>query len=120
MAIRYRETRARFRERAKFLGMDTSPLPVVGAAVLSVLLMMLSYSVNPWMNIIVRTLMCGSPLLLTMGYIWSFKTGRRPYLDRDLFLFVMNGKVISPLTPREQPRHPGIPRRSDNRRPKQY
>jgi hypothetical protein len=107
MAIQFRETRARFKERARFLGLETSPVPIVSAAVLSVFLLTFSYSSTPGMSIFVRTLLCGSPLLLTLAYIWLFKTGRRPNLDRDLFMWVMNGNTISPWPPAKQPIHPG-------------
>jgi hypothetical protein len=107
MAIQFRETRARFKERVRFLGLETSPVPIVIAAVLSVLLITLSYYSNRDMSIFLRTLLCGSPLLLTLGYIWLFKTGRRPNLDRDLFMWVMNGNTVSPWPPASQPIHPG-------------
>jgi hypothetical protein len=112
MAIRFRETRARFRDRPRFLGLDTGPVPIAGAAVSGVFLLTFSYRVDPSMDTLLRLALSGSPLVLTVAYIWAFKTGRRPSLDRDLFMLIMNGKSASPLTPAAQPLHPAFRGRS--------
>jgi hypothetical protein len=114
MAVRFRDTRARFRERARFLGLETNPLPIVGAALAGALMLTFSFSVNPGMDSFVRTLLCCSPLILTIGYIWGLKTGRRPSFDRDLLMYFLNGKSVSPLSPQLQPLHPGIRRKTKN------
>jgi hypothetical protein len=108
MAVRFRDTRARFRERARFLGLETNPLPIVGAALAGALMLTFSFSANPGMDSVPRTLLCCSPLILTIGYIWGLKTGRRPSFDRDLLMYFLNGKSVAPLSPGLQPLHPGI------------
>ena len=118
MAVRFRETRARFRERPRFLGLDTSPVPIVAAAILGVFLLTFSYSLNPAMSVLARISLAGAPLILTFAYVWIFRTGRRPNLDRDLFLCLMNGKTVSPLPPELQPVHPGVRRQAVRRQPK--
>jgi hypothetical protein len=118
MAIQFRETRSRFRERALFLGLNTSPVPVVAAAVVSVLLLLATTMNYPEMSLILRLITCGAPFYLTIAYIWGFKTNRRPSLDRDVFMWLINGNVASPVPPSKQPIHPGLPYRSQRRRPK--
>ena len=110
MAIQFRETKSRFKGRPLFLGLNTSPLPVVAAAVFSVISLTASFTNNPGMSLPVRLLICFAPTYLLVGYIWAFKTGRRPSFDRDMFMCVMNGKVASPAPLEKQPLHPGIRR----------
>jgi hypothetical protein len=108
MAIQFRETKSRFKGRPLFLGLNTSPVPLVAAAVFSIISLTASFTNNPGMSLPVRLLICFAPTYLTVGYIWAFKTGRRPSFDRDLLMCVMNGKVASPTPSEKQPLHPGI------------
>jgi hypothetical protein len=110
MAIQFRETKSRFKGRPLFLGLNTSPVPLVATAVFSVISLTASFSNNPGMSLPLRLLICFAPSYLTVGYIWAFKTGRRPSFDRDLFMCLMNGKVASPAPLENQPLHPGIHR----------
>jgi hypothetical protein len=107
MAIQFRETKSRFKGRPLFLGLDTSPVPVVATAVFSIISLTTSFTHNPGMPLPVRLLLCFAPTYLTVGYIWAFKTGRRPSFDRDLLMCFMNGRVASPAPPEKQPFHPG-------------
>ena len=110
MAIGYRDTRARFRDRARFMGLDTTPLPVLAAGMAGLVLLTLSYAADAGWPLAVRLAVCGSPFFGTVGYLWAFRTNRRPYFDRDLFCLLINGRSESPRPPQYQPLSPFRPK----------
>ena len=59
-----------------------------------------------------KTLLSASPFVLTYAYLRAFKTGRRPYFDRDLYFYFINGRGVSPAPPNRQPIHPVLGRKT--------
>jgi len=109
--IAYRETKARFRKKVKFWGVEGGVLPVAVSAVVSAVMLLLAFQRPEW-DPVSKTLLSASPFVLTYAYLRAFKTGRRPYFDRDLYFYFINGRGVSPAPPNRQPIHPVLGRKA--------
>jgi hypothetical protein len=105
----YRETKARFRRSVRFWGIEGGVIPLTASGLVSLfLLVTLSQDANG--DAVLNGLLTVSPFALTYGYMWVFRSNRRPYMDRDLFYAFIYGRSVSPEPSSRQPVHPVLGR----------
>jgi hypothetical protein len=97
-----RDTKAKFRLRVKFLGVEGGVLPVVISASVSAVLVAVASNRGSVLLGCLGML----PFVCVFGYLLIFVTGRRPHFTRDLCALWLNGRSISPVPPGLQPVNP--------------
>jgi hypothetical protein len=101
-----RDTRARFRKRVKFLGIEGGLIPlIISGATSLVLLQALQFSGRSGNPALIG--LAALPLAGTFGYLMLLVSGRRPHFARDLIFSLINGRAVSPVPPAQRIRHPG-------------
>ena len=103
-----RDTRARFRKKVKFLGVEGGLKPLIGSGAVSLALINL-VEFSPAAGNPVAITFAVLPFLLTFAYLALLVSGRRPHFARDLLYSVLNGQAASPLPPAHRIKHPGKP-----------
>jgi hypothetical protein len=97
-----RDTRAKFRSKVKFFGVEGGVLPVVISGAVSAMLIAIASQSGS----IPLACLGSMPFVLTFGYLLIFVTGRRPHFTRDLVCLYLYGRALSPLPPGKQPQNP--------------
>lgn len=100
-----RDTRARFRKKVKFLGMEGGLKPLIGSGAVSLALINV-VEFSPATGNPVAITFAVLPFLLTFAYLALLVSGRRPHFARDLLYAAINGHAASPLQPVQRLRHP--------------
>jgi hypothetical protein len=104
-----RDTKARFRKRVRFLGVEGGVLPLAISGGVSAALALGASQLHGkvWMALAL------APFVLTFIYMLVFITGRRPHFARDIAAICLSPRTfraLSPASPGSQPRHPTLPK----------
>lgn len=104
-----RDTRARFRPKVRFLGVEGGLKPLIGSGAVSLVLIN-AVEFSPATGNPIAITLAILPFLLTFAYLALLVSGRRPHFARDLLYCVINGRAVSPLPPAQRVRHPAKPK----------
>jgi hypothetical protein len=104
-----RDTRARFRKKVKFLGVEGGLKPLIGSGAVSLALINV-VEFSPAAGNPVAITLAVLPFLATFAYMALLVSGRRPHFARDLLYSALNGHAASPLPPAERMLHPAKPK----------
>jgi hypothetical protein len=103
--MQLRDTKARFRRRVKFLGVEGGVLPLVISGGLSVFLVSAA-SLNgggfPLMAV------GALPFCLVYAYLALFVTGQRPHWSADQLRLILHGRAVPTRRPADFPQHPAL------------
>jgi hypothetical protein len=98
-----RETKAKWKKRVPFLGVEGGVLPLIIAGLITLLCTFGASRQRAILPYVVGL----APVVCTWTYMLIFLTGRRPHFTRDtLFMLFPNAKAQSPNKPQYQPIHP--------------
>jgi hypothetical protein len=106
----YTDSRPRAKSTGQAFGFEGNlSMPVMIAALTSVLLLTLLFSGKNGLPVLAKFALALAPTITTAGYIILLRNRKPPRFDLDLFSSWVNGRAFGP--PRNQPLHPFLPPR---------
>ena len=99
-----RDTKARWRNRVPFLGVEGGVYPLIISGAVSIFLILGATFMHPdWQGFGIALV----PFAVTWSYMRLFLTGKRPHYARDFAAGLRpHSRYLSPAPPRIQPVHP--------------
>jgi len=108
--LTYTDSRPRAKSTGQAFGFEGNlSLPVIIAALTSVLLLTLLFSGNNTLPLGAKFALALTPTIVTTGYIILLRNHKPPRFDLDLFSSWVKGRAFGPA--RNQPLHPFLPPR---------